>query len=292
MSLLYFLIILAFVLLLFGMVLIISSIFKFETIKSDIVMQKLAKKQGKTDRMEVILYSVARRISKLVKLNPYKRQSLAQSLKEANIPLTPEAYIVKSILVSSMLWLLIIPFLYIYPLFAVLFFILAIWLYFHQISELNNMAKKKREKIELALPRFTSTIAQQLKYTKNIVAIFEAYRKYAEGEFADEIDITLADMRTGQLERALLRFETRINSSMLSEIVRGLIGVVRGDDNIVYFELLAHNFKTQEVQRLKAIAVKRPSKMRRFSYAIMVVVVITYLVIMFMQLSVDLSKLF
>lgn len=37
-------------------------------------------------------------------------------------------------------------------------------------------------------------------------------------------------MKTGNYENALIHFETRIGSPMLSDVIRGLIGVLRGDD--------------------------------------------------------------
>ena len=43
-----------------------------------------------------------------------------------------------------------------------------------------------------------------------------------------ELDITTADMKSGNYETALTRLETRIGSPMLSDVVRGLISVIRG----------------------------------------------------------------
>ena len=53
-------------------------------------------------------------------------------------------------------------------------------------------------------------------------------------------------------EAALTRFEARFNSPLLSDIVRGLIGVLRGDNGVHYFQMLSHDMKQLELQRLKA----------------------------------------
>ena len=58
--------------------------------------------------------------------------------------------------------------------------------------------------------------------------------------------------------------------------MRGLIGVLRGDDSAVYFQMLAHDFKQLELQRLKAKAQKIPPKMRVFSCAMLMCFLITY----------------
>ena len=46
-----------------------------------------------------------------------------------------------------------------------------------------------------------------------------SYRRVAGRDFAAELDQTIADMKTGNYENALLRFETRIGSPMLSDVV-------------------------------------------------------------------------
>ena len=65
-------------------------------------------------------------------------------------------------------------------------------------------------------------------------------------------------MRSSSYEAALTRFEARLNSPMLSDVVRGLIGVLRGDNSVVYFQMLAHDFKQIELQKLKV----RPRRYR------------------------------
>lgn len=44
----------------------------------------------------------------------------------------------------------------------------------------------------------------------------------------------------------MTRFEARFNSPLLSDIVRGLIGVLRGDNGINYFQMLSHDMKQLE----------------------------------------------
>lgn len=87
-------------------------------------------------------------------------------------------------------------------------------------------------------------------------------------------------MKSGNLESALTRFETRIGSSMLSDVIRGLIGTIRGDNNIVYFQMLSHDFKQLELQRLKAEVMKRPAKIKKYSMMMLGCFVMMYLVVM------------
>lgn len=104
--------------------------------------------------------------------------------------------------------------------------------------------------------------------------------------------MTIADMKSGNLETALMRLETRIGSTMLSDVVRGLLAVLRGDQGVVYFEMLAHDFKLLEIQRLKRIAMKRPGKIRKFSFLMLACFMLTYMVIIGMEIFRALGKLF
>jgi hypothetical protein len=71
---------------------------------------------------------------------------------------------------------------------------------------------------------------------------------------------------------------------MLSEVIRGLISVVRGDDTIVYFQMLAHDFKQLEIQKLKYIANKRPDKLKKYTFYMLGCMTLLYVVIMTMAI--------
>ena len=81
-------------------------------------------------------------------------------------------------------------------------------------------------------------------------------------------------------------------ASLLSDVVRGLIGVLRGDDGVHYFQMLAHDMKQLELQRLKAKAMKIPPKIRVFSFILLMCFLVTYLAIIIFQILNSLSGMF
>ncbi len=149
-----------------------------------------------------------------------------------------------------------------------------------------------REKIESELPRFVATITQELKASRDVLGILENFKKNAGDEFGNELDILTADMRSSSYEAALTRFEARINSPMLSDITRGLIGVLRGDEGGVYFQMLAHDMKQLELQRLKAQAMKIPPKIRVFSFIMLMCFLMTYMAIIVYEILRSLGGMF
>jgi len=96
------------------------------------------------------------------------------------------------------------------------------------------------------------TVGQSLENDRDVLKILTSYRRVAGKDFGAELDQTIADMKTGNYENALIRFETRIGSPMLSDVIRGLIGVLRGDDQRMYFKMIRICFRPLEQQATKA----------------------------------------
>ena len=106
---------------------------------------------------------------------------------------------------------------------------------FQRIQRPEERLKEKRDRVEQELPRFVATIEQDLKNSRDVLSILENFKKNTSDTLRAELDILTADMRSGSYEAALTRFEARMNSPMLSDVVRGLIGVLRGDDSAAIF---------------------------------------------------------
>lgn len=145
---------------------------------------------------------------------------------------------------------------------------------------------------EFEINPFVSTITQELKNSRDVLSMLEHYKENAGAAFRKELDIVCADMRSSSYEAALTRFEARLNSPQLSDVVRGLIGVLRGDDGAVYFQMLTHDFKQTEFQRLKAKAAKIPPKIRVYSFAMLMCFLATYFAIIIYEIIRSMGTLF
>ena len=164
--------------------------------------------------------------------------------------------------------------------------------YFKESRKAEEKVAERREKIEGELPRFVATVEQELGASRDVLTILENYKRHAGPDFARELDVLTADMRSSSYEAALVRFEGRLASPMLSDIVRGLIGVLRGDDGRIYFQMLSHDMKQLELQRLKAQAAKIPPKIRVYSFVMLVCFMLIYIVVFLMQILTSMGGLF
>ena len=222
----------------------------------------LALTNTKTSFSESLTIPVAKRIVKFIQLEDGRRLMLQRKLYSAEIHYTPEFYVAKAIAESIVIALFAIPAYFIMPLISVVCIVMGISVYFKRLQELVEIIREKSEKINGELVLFASTIKQQLAASRDVMKILVSFRKICGHEFLHELDMTIADMKTGNYETALRNLESRIPNVGLSEIIHGLFAVMRGDDQRSYFEMLAHDLAVEDKERLKRIAMKRPDKLR------------------------------
>jgi len=276
-----------------GLFFVILGILKLPTLATKKAMIAAGRQaKVKTKFFEALMMGWAAKLSRLIRMDEYKRHRMANTLIAAGLDMTPELFTAYALVKSGCIALMVIPCLIILPLLAPVLLILAILTYFKTVQGADEKLKAKREAIESELPRFVATITQELKASRDVLGIIDNYKRNAGDMFAAELNILAADMRSGSYEAALTRFEAGINSPMLSDIVRGLIGVLRGDDGGVYFQMLSHDMKQLELQRLKAKAMKIPPKIRVFSFILLMCFMITYLAIIIFEIVNSLGGLF
>lgn len=263
---------------------------KLAATKAVLTLSKQDKKQ--TMNLEAITFGLAVKLAGFIKMEQYERRKLEAALKSAGIKLTPETYLAKAWVKAGLIVLLIIPLLYIFPLLVPVVLFLVVAVFFKELRSAEDGVRQKRERIEYELPRFVSTVAQELKASRDVLSILKAYQKNAGESFREELEITIADMTSGNEETALTRLEARIGSTMLSDVVRGLISVKRGDNGTIYFEMLSHDFKLLELQQLKLVAMKQPGKIQKYSFFILGCLLLMYLGVLGYEIVNSFGKLF
>lgn len=276
-----------------GAFLILADYFKIPRLKTSRAILSINKREKKKSKnIEVIILDLANKLSRFIRIDDYRKRKLKATLKSADIKLSAETYIAKAWIKAGLVLFSIIPALFIFPLISPVILFLAIAVYFKEIRSADEFVKASREEIEWELPRFVSTITQEIKASRDILSMLETYKKSAGPGLKKELDITIADMKSGSYEAALTRFESRVGSSSLSEVIRGLIGVLRGDNGVMYFQMLSHDLKQKEFQRLKTIAQKRPGKIRKYSFIMLACFILMYIVVMGMEILKTLDQMF
>ena len=180
---------------------------------------------------------------------------------------------------AGMVAALAVPVVFVSKFLAVLLLVAAVLFYRLGSMTLRKKIGARRARIELELPRFVANIEKTLPHSRDVLAMLESYRTGAGEEFGRELDITVADMRSGNDEAALTRLEARVGSSALSDVVRGLIGILHGEDNSVYWANLSLKFSETGRQNLREQAGKVPKRVRRLSLVLLGCFFLIYIVV-------------
>ena len=276
-----------------GLFLILADCFRVPFFRTSRAMHNVAKRQEKKiGTVEIWLGDLAMWISKRLRLNEFKRMQLEIDLRSAGVNMSPEMHIANSLVKSLLIGILAIPMLFIFPLLVPLVVSLAVFMYFKASKGVADKIKEKRRRIEYELPRFVSHIEKTLKHNRDVLYILDSYQQNAGDELKQEISITVADMRSGNYEAALTRFEARVGSSMLSDVTRGLIGVLRGDETESYWTGLAVKFSDYQRQLLKQQAQRIPRKVKRLSMCLLVCFLLIYIVVIGIEIVSSIGILF
>lgn len=276
-----------------GLYLILAEFFKVPTYKATKAILGTVKKNKKKARnTDAVLMELAVKLSKILPMDDYKKRKLNATLKSAEIPMTAELYVSLAIVKAALVLTCTIPCLLVMPILSPVFVIIGVAIYFNESTKADKLITARRQEIEYELPRFVATLTQELQASRDVLSMLENYQKNAGAALKNELAITTSDMRTGNFEGALTRFEARVSSAMLSDVVRGLVGVLRGDDGVTFSRMLSHDMKQLEIQRLKKLALERPPKIRKYSFMLLACMLLLYMGVMGYQILGTMSGMF
>ena len=276
-----------------GLYFVLADIYRIPYLKSSKAVNNLSKKQkDKSSGLDVWLKGIATWLSKHMKLNEFKRAQLEADLKTAQLDITPEMFKANAIVKAVIIGVFAIPVLFIFPLLCPVILFMAFFLYKREVKSVSMRIKAKREKIEYELPRLVFTIEKTLKHSRDVLNMLETYAKNASPQLQHELSITVADMRSGNYEAALTRLESRVGSAMMSDVCRGLIGILRGDDTALYWTSLSLKFNDIQRQQLRLQAQKVPRKVKRLSMCLLFCFMLIYIVVIVAQIMTSMNVLF
>lgn len=276
-----------------GLFFILADVYAIPYYKTSKAVESLSKLQKeKTSGLDLWLGGIAGWLADRLPMDPFKRSQLEADLRTAQMDVTPEMFRTNAIVKAMLIGIMAIPMAFIFPLLCPVVLFLAVFLYNMEIKSVSKRIQGKRAKIEYELPRLVFNIEKTLKHNRDVLYMLESYSKTAGPEMKHELDITAADMRSGNYEAAITRLESRVGSSMMSDVCRGLIGVLRGDDTEMYWASLAIKFSDAQRQQLRIQAQQVPRKVKRLSMCLLICFMLIYVVVILAQIVNSLGVLF
>ena len=271
----YFLLILLFLSLLVLLYCAAASLLKTPPWKASLAYKRPVKKKSVG-----IMSSCTKWLARYIPLDQFRVAEIQRGLDAAGISVSPKEYFAAAVLPAAASLLIAVPVYFITPILALIPAALAVCLFLHQYNSANRQGDSRRMAIEKEMPRFVAYMANELKNNRNVLELIDTYKANYSSPFTEELSITVSDMRTGNQEQALQNLETRINSSLLSELVRGLLSVLRGDDMTLYFDNLSYKLADVWRERLKQQALKKEPKINMMSLILFMCSIITVFVVL------------
>ncbi len=281
MKIVYFIIFISFFLFTFFVLLDLFKVYKFDFKNINLFRPTKRNNDGKQ----------AIKLSNLIKLPEFIRKDLLYKIDLLNINLTPEVYVSNCIINSIFFLLLAIGTYFIEPILGIIFLVVFLIKIYNEFDKINKDINKKRKVIESEIPRFLSYVIQNYKTSKDILPALEVYEKNASPYFKKEINITIADMISGGRVEALRRLDMRVNSYEFSRVIKAIISVLRGDENIDYIKILYREFQVKEVEELRRETILRPKKVEKYIIVLTILVVVMYLYVVIIQIFKEFTEI-
>ena len=277
----------------FGLFFIFCDIFKVPQYKTSRTMISMEKHyETKESRINSGLEEVAKWICKWLRLRDHKQAQIQADLTTAHMTISPEMFVANCLVKAGVIACLGVPFIPIFPFISLIAVGAAVFRYVSLRQELTRKVRVHREAVEFELSQMIFAIEQVLAHNRNVIQMLQNYREIAGPELAEELDITLSDMLSGNHEEAISRMEIRVGSVMMSDVCRGLISVLRGDDTTAYWVNLQHKFTEHQRDILKQKVSKIPAKVNRLSMGLLFAFMALWLGAIILQMAGSLSGIF
>lgn len=273
--------------------LVLCDLFKVPSHKTSAAMRGVQKQLKKgSGKITSSLEEFSGWLAKYIRIGDVKRARLEADLTTARMEMSPERWIANSLVKSAEYFLAFLPAAIVSAKAIYVSIALALVTYLYEKRQLQKKVKQHREALEYELPRLVFTIDKTLYRDRNILAILDSYQQVAGPDMQRELEITIADMRTGSQETAISRLETRVGSAMMSDVCRGLLSALRGDDTAGYWTTLNLKFSDHQRNLLKAQAQKIPTKVNWLSLVLVGCYMVTWIIIMVLQMIQSMAEMF
>lgn len=279
-----------------GLFLILSDLFRLPSRRTRSRMLKLLRADRKESGLDRLLGGISRFIGQRLPLGEEQLEMLKRSLRLANLPAESDEdvrrFLASCVVKGGLTALLVLPVGFLNSLGFVASPLVGVLAGYSAYRKVSTLAEKRQKRVEAALPDFVSYLMERLARERSVYRLLAGYREKASAVFREELDHTLADLSTGNEEEALRRFSARVPSPRLSMVIRGLIGVSRGDDMTAFWENLSLKMEEIRRQNVRRRAARFPKTVRRCSLLLLGCFLMTYLVVIGSEIISSLSGMF
>ena len=282
------------VLLTIGMYFIFSRLLNLSSNKKSKNFRKLIGSLNlRSNSIEDLLLSWSKKIARLnffkKIISPDKYEKLTNEFNILNIKKNPTEHLVFSVLNG----LFLLPIFLLLGLLCLLIgwsvagliiigfgILLSVLITLLEYNSVDKLIVKRKKEIERELPRFISVVENTIQNNRDIIKLIEDYASEGNTPLVAELKLLLVDLNSGDYDFAFNRFTSRTNSIYITEIARGLVSTMRGDDTSTYFKMLSNRLWEDEKARLKAEQLKKPKRVKFLQFVMYACMMLLYIVVL------------
>ncbi|MDY4785535.1 MAG: hypothetical protein ACLSWV_00105 [Pygmaiobacter massiliensis] len=235
------------------------------------------KRKSEQSTFSNFLDRLAQPISKHFPFSEHQLEKVQQSLDSCNSKVSARLYLSQCMVRAVVLFLVAALASLVAKPVMVIALVGPLWVYDAEKKKIDKLTQDYKTEIENELAGFVHTILAELAGSRDILRMLREYIPTAGPALGKELAITVADMESGTYETALTRLGTRVNSSVMNDVVRGLIDAVRGNDVRTYFKMLGYDLKQLELKNMKLKAQKCVPKINACSVALLGSIVMLFI---------------
>ena len=250
------------------------------------------KRQPQGDVFAGLTDWLAKLLSKHLPFSVDRIERVQQSLDSAGITVPAKLYLSGCIAQAVLFFFIaVLASILVRPL-VVFAFVGPVWVYDAEKKKVNRLTKEAKQEIEHELPGFVHTILSELAGSRDVLRMMKEYIPTAGPVLGKELAITVADMESGTYETALTRMGTRVNSSAMNDVVRGLVDAVRGNEVATYFQMLSYDLKQLELKNMKLKAQRRVPKLNACAMVLLGSIVMLFLGVLSVYIFANMGPLY
>lgn len=231
--------------------------------------------------------------ARLVFLDEAAASRLEKDLEKANLSVTPREYTARKYLTIAAgigLTAVCISLNFVFGALTVLLGM--IFALMKQRDALDVKIRKKEGIISQEMPRFARSICRSLQSSRDLESVIGAYRKVAGPELGGELDVLLAEMKSGNVQSALIHFENRLGTPEAFRLCGALRDMSMGIDQTATLSYLADDMARQAKENIRKELSLRPAKMRRTYYPAIAVCIAMILYVLVVYVINNFNNLF
>lgn len=264
----------------FGMYQILAVVFALPSGKAREALKNIHGKQAFLQKIESsLLNPLAKLFEKLFPMSEYKKQRMTADFGRLERRETPERFMAMILARSFLIVLIGLIFVPLgSPILTLLIAATAVMSYFHATQDIRKKVEKLNHEIEAELPRLVESLNYAIPKNRDLIAFFEKYRKVAGTALGRELDQLVFDMKTGNHSVSLRNLDARLQIPNVSALIAILCGVHQGVNQRTGLLILEQDIRTQQRERLRREAERRPGRIKAASFILTVLMIGMFMV--------------